>query len=38
MNLSPENSMSSAYDPVIIVKQETLVNKHMETSIFYAVG
>lgn len=30
--------MATAYDAVTIVKQETLVNRNMETSIFYAVG
>lgn len=36
MHLPPENHMSSAYYPVNIVKQETLVHKNRET--FYAVG
>lgn len=37
MHLSPEKCMSSAYYLVNIVEKETLVNKHMDTSIFYAV-
>lgn len=37
MHFSSENCTLSAYYLVNIVKRETLVNKHMETSIFYAV-